>query len=59
MVLNAQCLEAKTKVYKAIVRPILKYACVIWFPHTTKDVTTLEAIQSCVARSACYSGWIH
>ena len=54
--LNVGCSrEAKSNAYKAIIRPILEYACIIWPPHTTKDITTLEAIQSRAARWACNS----
>ena len=37
--------EAKYRAYKAIVRPLLEYACVVWFPHAVKDVNLLEAVQ--------------
>ena len=38
-------LKARERAYKAIVRPLLEYACVVWSPHTVKDVNLLEAVQ--------------
>ena len=37
--------EARCRAYKAIVRPLLEYACVVWSSHTVKDVNLLEAVQ--------------
>ena len=47
--------EAKIKVYKAIITPVLEYACVIWSPHTSKEIYTLEAMQPYTAHWACNS----
>ena len=46
--------------WKNVTSGIMEYACIIWSPHTTKDITTytLEAIQSCAACWACNSRWI-
>ena len=49
--------EARWRAYKAIVRPLLEYACVVWSPHTVKDVILLEAVQRHAARWACGSHW--
>ena len=49
--------EARCRAYKAIVRPLLEYACVVWSPHTVKDVNLLEAVQRRAARWACGSHW--
>ena len=49
--------EAKCRAYKAIVRPLLEYAWMVWSPHTIKDINLLEAVQRRVARWACNSRW--
>ena len=49
--------EAKYRAYKAIVRPLLEYACVVWSPHAVKDVNLLEAIQRRAAQWVCGSRW--
>ena len=49
--------QAKYRAYKAVVRPLLEYACVVWFPHTMKDFNLLEAVQRRAACSACNSRW--
>jgi len=38
------CLSLR-RVYEAIVRPLMEYVCVVWLPHTVKDVNMLEAAQ--------------
>ena len=43
----------KAKAYFAFVRPIVEYASVIWCPHTTCDITALEAVQHKAARFVC------
>ena len=35
----------KAAAYKAIVRPILEYACPVWCLHSEKDVSHLELVQ--------------
>ena len=50
-------LKARGRAYKAIVRPLLEYACVVWSPYTAKDVDLLEAVQRRAARWACGSHW--
>ena len=44
--------SSKTKelAYKAIVRPILEYACTVWDPHNEKQVLNLEKVQRRAAR---------
>ena len=48
--------EARYRAYKAIVRPLLEYACVVWSP-CLKDVDLLEVVQRRAARWACNSHW--
>ena len=36
---------AKINAYKALVRPSLEYACVVWAPYTTHDNDLLESVQ--------------
>ena len=31
--------------YKALVRPVMEYACTVWDPHTQKNITKLEMVQ--------------
>ena len=50
--------EAKCNAYKAIVRPILEYASIVWSPHTAKEIKRLESIQNRAARWACGSRWL-
>ena len=50
--------EAKCKAYKAIVRPILEYASIVWSPHTAKEIKRLESIQNRAAHWACGSRWL-
>jgi len=35
-------LHIKESCYKSLVIPILEYACIIWDPHTQKDILNLE-----------------
>ena len=42
--------EIKERVYKALVRPHLEYACTVWDPHTDKNVTKIESVQRRAAR---------
>jgi len=49
--------EAKCRAYKAIVRPIMEYACTVWSPYTAKDISLLEAVQKRALRWACGSRW--
>ena len=50
--------EAKCKAYKAIVRPILEYASIVWSPHMAKEIKRLESIQNRAAHWACGSCWL-
>ena len=40
----------KINCYKAMVKPILEYAAVIWSPHTQKDINMIERSQRQAAR---------
>ena len=41
-----QCSKAvKSKAYLAFVRPIVKYASVIWSPFTNSNINTLQMVQ--------------
>ena len=42
--------EAKYIAYRALVRPILEYAAVVWCPHATGDIKSLESLQGWAAR---------
>ena len=48
--------KARCRAHKAIVRPLLEYACVVWSP-CLKDVNLLEAVQRRAARWVCGSHW--
>jgi len=37
-------LKARERAYKAMVRPLLEYAFVVWSPHAVKDFNVLEAV---------------
>jgi len=40
------CIQAaKISAYKALVRPHLEYACSIWSPYMTHDISLLESVQ--------------
>ena len=41
---------AKPNAYRALVRPIIEYASVVWDPHTTGEIHCLERIQKRAAR---------
>ena len=41
-----------TRLYKALVRPLLEYCDCVWSPHQAKYVTMLERVQSFAARVA-------
>ena len=40
----------KANCYKSLIKPILEYACVIWAPHTQKDIISIESVQRRAAR---------
>ena len=43
--------EIKEKCYRALVRPIMEYAAVVWDPATMKNVKKVEMVQSRAART--------
>ena len=49
--------EAKYVAYRALVHPILEYAAVVWCPHATGDIKSLESLQGWAARWICGSRW--
>ena len=48
---------AKCAAYKAVVRPTLEYAAVVWSPHTKGDIKLLESLQNRAACWICGSRW--
>ncbi|XP_076448686.1 uncharacterized protein LOC143285307 [Babylonia areolata] len=44
---NLKVCSSRTKelAYKAMVRPIVEYACTVWGPNSDKLITTLEKVQ--------------
>ena len=49
--------KVKSASYKCIVRPIMEYACPVWFLHTAKNINCLEHDQHRAARWASGSRW--
>ena len=49
--------KVKSAAYKCIVRPVMEYVCPVWFLHTTKNINSLEHVQSRAARWASVSRW--
>ena len=43
-------ITVKANCYKSLIKLILEYACVIWAPHTQKDITSIESVQRRAAR---------
>ena len=43
--------------YRVLVRPLLKYACQVWSPHTAHDICLIEVVQCRAARWACGNQW--
>lgn len=37
--------QTKVLCYKALVRPLVEYACTVWDPHTQKNISKLEMLQ--------------
>ena len=48
---------AKCAAHKAIVRPSLECAAVVWCPHTSGDIKLLESLQNRAARWISGSRW--
>ena len=46
----------RSATYKCIVRPIMEYACPVWFLHA-KNINTLERVQNRAAHWAAGSRW--
>ena len=40
----------KDRLYKAMVKPIIEYAAVVWAPHTKRDIDMIERTQRQAAR---------
>ena len=49
--------EAKHIAYRALVRPTLEYAAVVWCPHATRDIKLLQSFQGRGAHWICGSRW--
>ena len=47
----------KSATYKCFVRPIMEYACPVWFFHTINNINTLEHVQLRAAHWAAGSRW--
>lgn len=45
--------ETKLLTYKALIRPILEYGCVVWNPHKKCDIKKLESVQKRAVRFVC------
>jgi len=43
-------MSVKANCFKSLVKPILEYACVVWAPHTQKDISNVESVQRRAAR---------
>ena len=43
-------ISVKANCYKSLVKPIVEYACVVWVPHTQRDISSIESVQRCAAR---------
>ena len=49
--------KVKSASYKCIVRPIMEYACPVWFLHTAKNINCLEHVQHQAAHWASGNRW--
>ena len=45
--------KVKLNCYKSLVRPVLKYASIVWAPHTISGITSVEKVQRFSARFIC------
>ena len=50
--LKASPTNLKSRAYKALVRPVLEYACTVWDPYSRKQIDQLESVQRRAARFA-------
>jgi hypothetical protein len=48
--LNTRNRRVKERAYKALVRPLLKYASPIWDPTTNTSIDSIEKVQRCAAQ---------
>ena len=42
--------EVMLQLFKALVRPILEYCCLVWNPSKTGDIQAIENVQRCFTR---------
>ena len=49
--------DAKTKIYSALVRPILEYSAPVWTPHEQQHINVLEKVQKRAARWVIGARW--
>ena len=38
-------MDVKTKVYKALIQPIMEYASTVWLPYYAKNIAKVESVQ--------------
>ncbi|KAI8513747.1 hypothetical protein Bbelb_080710 [Branchiostoma belcheri] len=55
--LRIASVEAKQRAYMALVRSTLEYACPVWDPHTSHQVSSVEAAQRRAARYVYHNNY--